>query len=182
MNLGKLVAGLAIAATLAGCANTRQATTRHEIDANVQSTLTTFAEKVSGADSLIAKADGILVFPEVVKGGMGIGAGYGEGALLIDGTTAAYYNTISGSIGFQLGIQERSEVILFMDPNALEKFRQSKGWEAGIDGSVALVTLGAGGSVDTNSMQQPIIGFVFSNKGLMYNLSFEGAKISRIEK
>ena len=66
-----------------------------------------------------------------------------------------------------------------MTADALRRFKRSDGWEAGVDGSVALVTLGAGGEIDTNTIKDPVIGFIFSNKGLMYNLSLEGSKISR---
>ena len=51
-----------------------------------------------------------------------------------------------------------------------------------MDGSVALATLGAGGEIDTETARQPVIGFIFSNKGLMYNLTFEGSKISKLDK
>jgi lipid-binding SYLF domain-containing protein len=69
-----------------------------------------------------------------------------------------------------------------MTDKSLAKFRNSKGWKAGVDGSVALATLGAGGAIDSETARKPIIGFIFSNKGLMYNLTFEGSKISRMEK
>ena len=52
----------------------------------------------------------------------------------------------------------------------------------GVDGSVSLVTLGAGGSIDTNNLKDPIVGFVLGQKGLMYNLSFEGTKFSKKKK
>jgi lipid-binding SYLF domain-containing protein len=51
-----------------------------------------------------------------------------------------------------------------------------------VDGSVALATLGAGGAIDTQTAKKPIIGFIFSNKGLMYNLTFEGSKITQIQR
>ncbi|MDE3170311.1 MAG: hypothetical protein KGL75_09220, partial [Acidobacteriota bacterium] len=75
-----------------------------------------------------------------------------------------------------------SQVILFMNPGVLERFRKSDGWKAGVDGSVALATLGTGGEINTETAKKPIIGFIFSNKGLMYNLTFEGSKITRIER
>jgi lipid-binding SYLF domain-containing protein len=118
----------------------------------------------------------------VVKAGIGIGGEYGEGALLVNGSPVAYYNTAGASIGFQLGAQVKSQIILFMEEDALENFRNSDGWEAGIDGSVALVEMGTGGEFSTNSIQNPIIGFIFSNKGLMYNLTFEGSKMTKIER
>ncbi len=124
----------------------------------------------------------MLVFPSVVKAGIGIGGEYGEGALLVKGKTAGYYNVASASIGFQLGAQARSQIILFMTDKVLADFRSSDGWKAGVDGSVALATLGAGGAVDSETAKAPIIGFIFSNKGLMYNLTFEGSKITKLDK
>ena len=56
----------------------------------------------------------------------------------------------------------------------------SDGWEIGVDASVTVVTLGAGGSIDATQLNQPIVAFVFDSKGLMYNLSLEGSKISEI--
>jgi lipid-binding SYLF domain-containing protein len=122
----------------------------------------------------------VLVFPSVFKAGMGIGGEYGEGALLVHGRTAGYYNTISASFGFQLGAQARSVIIAFMTPEALEGFRRVHGWKVGVDGSVALITVGIGGSIDTSKITSPIVGFIFDGKGLMYNLTLEGSKITRI--
>ena len=118
----------------------------------------------------------------MVKAGIGIGGEYGEGALLVNGKTKDYYNVASASIGFQLGAQVKSEIIMFMTKAALDGFLASEGWEAGVDGSVAVVNVGAGGEIDTENIKDPIIAFIFSNKGLMYNLSLEGSKITRIER
>jgi len=159
-----------------------QAASKQEIDAKSAQALEEFYVKVNGGRELVNRAAGVLVFPEVVKAGFGIGGEYGEGKLMINGATTDYYRIVSGSIGFQMGAQVKREVILFMTQDALNGFRNSDGWEAGVDGSVALVTLGAGGEIDTNTIRNPIIGFIISNKGLMYNLSFEGAKISKIDK
>lgn len=158
------------------------AASKQEIDAEVRETLTQFQKQTSAGHELSQKAAGMLVFPKVIKAGFGVGGEFGEGALLIHGKTVAYYNIAAASIGFQVGAQARSEIVLFMNDNALGNFRNSKGWKAGVDGSVALATLGAGGSIDTETAQKPIIGFIFSNQGLMYNLTFEGSKISKITK
>lgn len=159
-----------------------QAASRQEIDAKVRQAMSELYRHSPAAQELAQRAVGILVFPEVYKAGIGIGGEYGEGALRIKGQNVAYYSVAAASIGFQLGAQVKSEVLLFMTQRALDNFRRSKGWEAGVDGSVALATLGAGGSIDSNTLQQPIIGFIFSNKGLMYNLSIEGSKITRIKR
>ena len=123
----------------------------------------------------------MLVFPKVYKAGIGIGGEYGEGALLMGRKTVDYYNIAAASIGFQLGAQMKTQFVLFMNQDVLNKFRNSDGWEAGVDGSVALATLGAGGEIDTKTINEPIIGFIFSNKGLMYNLTLEGSKITKIK-
>lgn len=150
-----------------------------QIDAEVNATLNDFFAHVANGRELANKAEAVLVFPEIVKAGIGVGGQYGEGALHVRGKTEGYYNIVSASFGFQLGVQTRSIVIMFMTPEALAGFRQRRGWEAGVDGSVALVTVGAGGKVNTDNVLDPIIGFVFNNKGLMYNLTLEGTKISR---
>lgn len=159
-----------------------QAASKEEIDAKVKAALVTFYKEVKSSRDLVKKAAGMLVFPEVYKGGVVVGGEYGEGALIVNGKTVDYYSTASASIGFQLGGQIKSQVILFMTRQALERFRNSKGWKAGVDGSVAVAAVGAGGEIDTNTAKKPIIGFIFSNKGLMYNLTFEGSKFTKLNK
>lgn len=153
-----------------------------EINSSVNATLNKLYGKVAGSRDLANRAAGILVFPTVYKAGIGIGGEYGEGALRIRNKTEGYYNTISASIGFQLGAQAKSVVIMFMTNDALVGFKEKDGWKIGVDGSVALITVGVGGSVDTNQIASPIIGFVLGSKGLMYNLTLEGSKISRIAR
>ncbi len=51
-----------------------------------------------------------------------------------------------------------------------------------MDGSVALIKIGAGGSIDTTKIKDPIVGFVIGQKGLMYNLTLEGSKYTKLKK
>lgn len=170
------------AVLLTAPAHTAIAASKAEIDAEVRAALNTFKNQVPAGHELSKKAVGVLVFPSIVKAGIGIGGEFGEGALRIGGKTVAYYNLASVSVGFQLGAQSRSQILLFMTDKALRDFRNSQGWKAGVDGSVALATLGAGGAIDSETLQKPIIGFVFSNEGLMYNLTLEGSKITKVDK
>ena len=170
------------AAVLLSFASLASAATKAEIDAEVKQAVSEFYNHTSAGKSLAGKAAGMLVFPNVIKAGIGIGGEYGEGALLVKGKTNGYYSIAAASIGLQLGAQSRSQIVLFMNESVLDKFRKSEGWKAGVDGSVALATLGAGGAIDSDTARKPIIGFIFSNKGLMYNLTFEGSKITRLEK
>jgi lipid-binding SYLF domain-containing protein len=153
-----------------------------DIDAGVDRTVRVFTGRIRGARELLDKAAAVLVFPSVFKAGVGVGGEYGEGALLIGGRNAGYFNTVSASIGFQLGAQARSIVIAFMTHEALQRFRRVAGFKIGVDGSVAIVNLGVGGSIDTSKITNPIVGFIFDGKGLMYNLTLEGSKISRIKR
>jgi len=188
MNHRPLSAGIFFTALLGALlftaidAPTAQAASAREIDIKVRDALKRFKKEVGGAGEFLDTAKGVLVFPEVIKAGFGVGGEYGEGALLIGGKTVDYYNTAAASIGFQLGAQVKSVIIVFLQQDALDKFRNSEGWQAGVDGSVALATLGMGASIDSTSLNKPIVGFVFGNKGLMYNLTFEGSKYTRLNK
>ena len=158
------------------------AKTAKEIDASVNVAIQRFYKQVKGAKEFVKASKGMLVMPNVVKGAFIIGGEYGEGALRISGKSVDYYNTISGSIGFQIGGQAKDIILLFMTDEALKQFRASNGWEAGVDGNVALITIGAGERADTTTLKDPIVGFVFDAKGLIADISLKGAKFSKLDK
>lgn len=158
------------------------AKTAREIDVSVDVAIERFHKQVIGAKELIAASKGMLVMPNVVKGAFIIGGEYGEGALRVGGETVGYYNTISGSIGFQIGGEAKDIILLFMTDDAIKQFRASSGWEAGVDGNVALITIGAGERVDTTTSKDPIVGFVFDAKGLIADISLKGAKFTKLNK
>ena len=137
---------------------------------------------MKGGKDFLKSAKGVLVFPSVYKAGFVIGGEYGEGALRIGGKTVDYYSTVAGSWGLQIGGQKKTVVLVFMQDEALKKFRAASGWKAGVDGSVALITVGAGGSIDTTNIKDPIVGFVLDQKGLMANLTLEGSKYTKLKK
>lgn len=164
-----------------GTAGDAMAITAKEIDAGVDASFKKF-ERITGSQEVLKKAKGILVFPAVFKAGIGIGGEYGEGALRVHGKTVDYYNTAAASIGFQLGGQKKTIIIAFMQDDAFKSFRDSSGWKVGVDASVAVIAIGAGGAIDSASINKPIIAFVLDQKGLMYNITLEGAKITKIKK
>ena len=163
-------------------ANNSPAKTAKEIDASVDVAIKRFYKQVDEAKTLVKKSKGMLIMPNVVKGAFIIGGEYGEGALRIRGKSVDYYNTISGSIGFQIGGQSKDIILLFMTDEALKQFRASKGWEAGVDGNVVLFTVGGGERADTRTLKDPIVGFVFDPKGLIADISLKGAKFSKVDK
>ncbi len=162
--------------------NTSFAATAKEIDVSVDVALDRFGREVNGAQEFLKAARGVLVIANVVQAGFIVGGEYGEGALRIDGKTVDYYNIVAGSFGFQIGTQRKDIILVFMDEAALKKFRNSDNWQAGVDGTVTLVNVGAEGSVDTTKINQPIVGFVFGQKGLMAGATIEGSKITKLKK
>ncbi len=153
--------------------------TAREIEANVDAALKLF-EQVKGGKELLEKAKGVLVLPGVFKAGLIVGGEYGEGALRIGGKTVDYYSIAAGSVGLQIGAQKKNVLIFFMEEDALKTFRASAGWKVGADGSVAALHLGAGVSIDSTQVENPIVSVIFGQRGLMANATIEGAKLTKI--
>ena len=152
------------------------------IEAKANEALKQFAKEVKGSEEFLSKTKGYLVFPSVVKAGFVVGGEYGEGVLRVNGETKGYYSIASASVGFQLGLQKTSYVIAFGSQAALDNFIKSDGWEAGVDGSITVAEWGKGKDIGSISFEKPIYAFVFGAKGLMYNLSLEGTKFTKINR
>ena len=176
--VGLLFLGLSLLAS----SNMALGKTAVEIDTSVDVALEQFDKDIKGGSEFLHSAKGVLVFPNVVKAGFVVGGTYGEGALRIGGKTVDYYSTAAASFGFLAGAQSVRVIIVFMQDDALQKFRESKGWEAGVDGSVTLINVGAAGTLDTTTVRDPIVGFVFGNAGLMADLSLTGSKYTKIAR
>jgi lipid-binding SYLF domain-containing protein len=182
MKLRKLFAASSFAAVALLLSAVSIGATKAEIDERVHVAMHQFYELNPQHKDLVARAKGVLVFPRITKGGVGVGGQFGEGALRIDGKNVDYYSIASASVGVTLGLAKRKEVILFMTQEALDKFVNSHGWTIGADTNVAVLSKGAGGSYDTQTLQRPILGFVFGEKGLIGDISLEGSKVTKIEK
>ena len=157
------------------------ATKRQEVDSGVDAALARLYTDTAGTRELVAKAKATLVMPRVISAGLVVGGSYGRGALRIGNRTDGYYRATGASLGVVAGAQSGDVFLLFMTDEALEKFRKSSGWTAGVDASVALVKVGTGGRVDSESARHEVIGFMLSNGGLMANFSLEGTKISKLD-
>ncbi len=124
---------------------------------------------------------GMLIFPSVTKAGLGVAGEYGEGVLHVHGKNTGYFKIVSASIGLTAGVVNRREVILFMTQDSLDQFLNKQEWKIGVDAGIALVYQGASGEYDFDKGDKPIIGFIFSETGLMGDLSLEGSRITRIQ-
>jgi lipid-binding SYLF domain-containing protein len=173
-------------AGISGCTTTgpsakADAVVAHDqTEANVDATLSRLYEAAPASRQLVERAAGVLVFPSVLNVGLVVGGEHGKGVLRVDGRTVERYAHTGGSIGLQAGAQTRAEIVLFMTPDALAKFRASKGWTAGADATIAVAHVGANGMIDTETAKQPIVGFVLNNTGLMAGVSLQGAKFSKL--
>lgn len=161
---------------------TAAAQTKAALDAEIPETVKQFNMLDPRHEELERRAAGMLVFPQITKGGIALASEYGEGALQIGGATVDYYSIASASVGLTAGMATHSEIVLFMTADALDKFRKSKGWSIGADTGVALISKGMANDYDSASMRKPILAFVFAEKGLIADLSVQGSKINRIKK
>ncbi len=156
--------------------------TAQEIDTSVDVTLERFYKQVEGAREFAGVAKGMRALPNVKKAGFIVGGEYGEGALRVGGKTVDYYNVAGASFGLQIGAQSKDIIIVFMTKEALDQFRAGEGWEAGVDGNIALMKVGGGERVDSTTVKDPIVAFVFDVKGLMADTSLKGAKLTKVNK
>ena len=152
-----------------------------QIDARAHYALKEFYHINPKHHALVASAKGVLVFPSITKGGVGIGGQFGEGVLMEGGKTVGYYSLTSASVGLTLGLAKHKEILLFTTQAALDKFLNTQGWSAGADTGVALLSKGgAGGEYDTETLKKPVLAFVFGEKGLIGDASVEGSKITQL--
>ena len=156
--------------------------TAAQINADTIRTLNRFYKQVKGARELTSSAKALLVMSGITKAGFFVGGEYGQGELRIGDKTDGYYNLVSGSYGFTFGAQKMDMIIAFITDEALEQFKKVQGWEVGVDGNVALIDIGGGKRIDTTTLTDPVVAFVFSPKGLMLDISLKGAKFTKITK
>ena len=151
--------------TTTGPGTSDPATRRQNIDSGVDNALADLFRQDPGSQQLVNRAKGVLVFPAVLEAGFVVGAWRGDGALRKGGKTVSYHRTTGGSFGLQAGAQSTAVFLLFMTDDALAAFEASRGWTAGVDASVTLMTVGANAQLTSATSQQPIIGYVLSNQG-----------------
>jgi lipid-binding SYLF domain-containing protein len=182
LRLTTLLSVLAFAAFTLLSSNPARAASAAEIDREATKVLEKLYKKSSSAKALGDKARAILVFPRIAKGGFMVGGQYGEGALMKEGKTIAYYNTVSASYGLQAGVQTYGYALFFMTDSAREYLDRSDGWELGTGPSIVIVEEGAAGGLSTTTARSDVYAFIFNQKGLMGGLGLQGTKITRVKK
>src|SRR5262245_11609 len=178
------IAGLTVlnvACTTPPAGSADPAEQRRAIDAAADASLSRLYEQARDSRELVSRAEGVLILPAVVSGGFIVGGAGGRGVLRKGGRSVSYWRMAEGSVGLLAGAQSQAVFILFMTKDALQRFESSSGWTAGVDGSISLLSVGADARITTQTAQQPIVGFVLTNTGLMANLSMSGSRFTRLE-
>ena len=125
-------------------------------------------------------ARAILVFPSVLKAGLIFGGETGNGVLFVHGRPAEYYNLSGGSWGLQIGGQDFSYALFFMNNSAISYLRRAEGFSAGTGPSIVVVNKGAAAEANSTTLTHDVYAFPFNAKGLMADLTLQGTKITRI--
>jgi len=172
--------GLAGLSLTAACGNGVGSNGASKIDARVDATLDEMYREYPNTVTLSEKSTGMLIMPLVTKVGFGLGAGFGRGALQVDGVTVDYYSTTKISGGLQIGAQQYAHVLFFMTEDALRDFRRSNGWTAGANLEYVITNKGDSISTDTSTLLSPVLAAIFAQAGFRVGATLEGSKYNRI--
>jgi lipid-binding SYLF domain-containing protein len=154
---------------------------QQQIAADCRAALRNLYAQNPKARELGAKAKGVLVFPNVVKGGLLVGGMRGNGALVWrSGGIHEYYQSSGMSYGLQAGIQKYGYALFLMDTEAFNVINEADGWEVGGSPSLVIVDAGMMSTLTTATVQKGIYAFFFDQRGLMGGIGLQGSKITRI--
>lgn len=158
------------------------AATAEDLDKDADQAVKSLSSTHPIAKELAKTAKATLIFPNIVKAGLIFGGAYGEGVMRSDGKVDGYYNSVSGSFGWQAGAQTYGYVVYLMSDKAIKYVKDTKGWEIGVGPTVVVVDEGVAKNLSTSSLKEDAYAFIFDQQGLMAGLSIEGTKISHIKK
>ena len=158
------------------------AATADELRRDAQAALNNLYAKNAAAKAIGKDAVAILVFPQILKAGLGVGGQYGEGVLFRGGKATAYYNTAGASFGLQAGAQKYGYALFFLSNETLKYLDESQGFEVGVGPSVVVADEGLAKSTTTTTVKDKIYAFIFDQKGAMAALGIQGNKITKIKK
>jgi lipid-binding SYLF domain-containing protein len=139
-----VVAAITLATSLlVGCSTAPTTPTeRDELIRKAQAERQEWNKLDPGIEALAKKSHGIAFFPEITKGGLGVGGGYGRGVVYEQGHHIGYADVTQGSVGLQAGGQTYSEVLVFEDKAAMDRFKQNT-IDFGANASAVIAKTGA---------------------------------------
>jgi lipid-binding SYLF domain-containing protein len=167
--------------TLTAVSSFSLADSAREITVDANDALVKFQKETPSAKKLLANAKGYAIFPDVNEAGFFIGGKYGEGLLVVNDKIQSFHSITAASIGFQMGMQNYSLIIVFTSDEALKNFiLDDDDWESEFDKKFVIADWTADDDVDEVDYGSDMIGFAFDNTGMMGKLSMEGTKFERI--
>ena len=169
-----LVAGL-----LGGCSS--GLVTKEEGDALMKSAQASRQEwnKVDPQfESFAKKGYGFAFFPEITKGGLMVGGAHGRGVVYEKGEHIGYADLTQMSLGFQAGFQDYSELIVFENQPAMDKFKQN---EIDFGANASAVVADKGAAMGAQFVDGVAV-FVRPTNGAMAEASLGGQQITYLPK
>lgn len=163
---------LATAASILALSACATPPSRDTIIANARATLDRFVERDPGIERWLEQAHAYAVFPDIGKGGLWVGGGFGRGIVFRDGTPIGETTVSQATVGAQIGAQTFSQVIFFRDQAALARF-QAENFEFSAQATAVAATEGAAA---TTSYERGVAVFIHSRGGLMAEASVGGQK------
>jgi len=118
------------------------------------------------------EAYGYVIYPNVGKGGIGIGGASGNGVAYEQGQMIGMAKLSQVSIGFQWGGQAYREVIFFESKKEMDRFKENK---VELSAQVSAVAVTAGASADAKYVDGVMV-FTMQKGGLMYEAAVGGQK------
>lgn len=144
------------------------------LDAESSAALTAFKNDDSSLQSLLDRSVGYAVFPDIGKAGLGVGGSYGRGEVFEAGKKIGYADVVKGTIGLQIGAQNFSELVVFLNQKNLDAFKRSE-MELSADVSAVAIKSGAAAAADHG---KGVVVFVRTKGGLMAEASVGGQKFN----
>lgn len=178
--IGAAMAVLALPAMSACSTVANSPASQADITASSSQALNKLVRENPAAAAISQQSRAVLVFPEMVKGGLVVGGAYGEGELRKGGRTTGYYTSFTGSWGLQAGAQSYGYAVFLMNDNAIQYLEQSDGWEIGVGPTVVVVNAGIAENLSSSTLQDDAYAFIFDQRGLMAGVSIEGTKVTKV--
>ncbi|MGY6587892.1 MAG: YSC84-related protein [Wenzhouxiangella sp.] len=163
-----LLAGLL---ALGGCASTPSDDT---LARESRAALARFVDRDPGLQSWVDQAYAYVVFPDVAKGGFGVGGAFGRGMVFQNGQPIGRATVSQATVGAQIGAQSYSQVIFFQDDAALRIF-QRENLEFSAQATAVAATAGAAA---TTSYERGVAVFLLVRGGLMAEASVGGQRFT----
>ena len=153
-----------------------------DLDAASAAALSKLYAEAPAAKALGEKAKAIIVFPEIYKAALIVGGQGGKGAMFQNGRIVGHYSIGGIAAGLEGGAQTYSYALFLMTDEAVQRLKNARGFELGVEPNVVVLNAGAGVNVSTTTADRDVYAYVYGTQGLMAGISLQGLKITQLSK